>query len=358
MDDILSWESAEVISADHIFEKLQRELDRDLTPKRLQARLLILERLRKQPAPQTTAVPENLGLGVSLPAARAASITVFNVPELLELILSCLPPKSLLISRRVNKGFDRLIATSPVLQKELFLLPVNSQPQYWQSFQSTVGGRIHAAIASSSDGITSPPPQEVGSRPRITARTNPILQTIGYKSIPVADRLLYTGFLDYATVNERMLTSQALSHMYLTNPPCTCVHIVAQFISKPHADGPMITVYRNVYDRAGVTFGAVYETLHKKGAVVVYEGHKDRLIGGEERARRFLQPDTTLREQIVVLEQRGFRVSLDEGKIHVTFCHLVFPSDAEFEEMRRNGCVEGTAGEPEVEDDQDEAAEG
>jgi hypothetical protein len=108
------------------------------------------------------------------------------------------------------------------------------------------------------------------------------------------------------------------------------VHIQVEFTDGSGAHEPVVEVHRNVYDPAGVTFGAIYETVHKRGAVAVYNSRGD-----------FFLPDTTVREQIAILERESSRVPLHAYEVDMLFCHLVMPSDVEFEEMRRNGRVEG-----------------
>ncbi|OJD40525.1 f-box domain protein [Diplodia corticola] len=49
---------------------------------------------------------------------------VLNTPELLELVLSKLPMRDLLLAQRVCKGFNTAIASSPTLQQALFFRPL------------------------------------------------------------------------------------------------------------------------------------------------------------------------------------------------------------------------------------------
>jgi len=297
-------------------------------------RLLILERLRKQPSPQTIAKSDSLRSVVSSSTARTPPIAVFNVPELLESILSYLPMKDLFIARSVNKAFYSLIATSPTLQRNLFLLPETSQPQYWQTIQSKVNHHIYAVIASPSDAITFPSPQYIGSPPAIVTSMNPLLQNPD--SPRVAARLLYENCRDSAEMTDHMLQSRPWTHMYVTNPPCTCAHIQVEYVDEWSLIDPAVKVRRNVYDPTGVTFGAIYEAFHKRGVVAVDKGQGDILLS-----------DTTAREQVAMLEREDPRASLDAYSAEILFCHHALPSDAEFEEMRRNGRVKGGFSDPE-----------
>lgn len=59
----------------------------------------------------------------SSPSPPSATIRVFNIPELLEIILLCLSQKDLLLSQRTCLAFRRTTQASPRLQKALFFAP-------------------------------------------------------------------------------------------------------------------------------------------------------------------------------------------------------------------------------------------
>lgn len=54
---------------------------------------------------------------------QCAAEQVFQVPELLELVLFNLPQKDLLLCQRVNRSFCNTVKFSPKLQKALFFMP-------------------------------------------------------------------------------------------------------------------------------------------------------------------------------------------------------------------------------------------
>jgi hypothetical protein len=114
------------MSCDRILDSLQKTIGRDLTPQSHPVKSLILERFKTQPAPQTVVSSEGRSAGAS---PDTAAIAVFNISELLESILSHLSMEDLLVSSRVNKAFNRLVAASPTLQRKMFLLPEKTRPQ-------------------------------------------------------------------------------------------------------------------------------------------------------------------------------------------------------------------------------------
>lgn len=270
-----------------------------------------------------------------------ATIAVFNVPELLESILSHLPMEDLFVTGGVNKAFHRIIETSPTLQRKLFLLPGKSQPEYWQPVRNRITGKLHAVIAPSSEIISNLTASEDGpGKPSIVSRLNPLLKREFCQTTDLLARrmVLPREFLDSAFLGKRILESKAWPHMYLTDPPCTCVHIDVDYADTSHFYCPVLRARRCVYDPAGVTFGAIHDALQEKGPVAIYERRK--YAQGDCELR--LEHETTVRERLEILEQDGFRPSITEKLSVVEFCHLITPSEAEFEEMNRTGSVEGS----------------
>jgi hypothetical protein len=62
-------------------------------------------------------------------ASSSAAALVFNTPELLELILACLPLKYILHANRINKTFRAVISSSPLLQRALYFRPASFSKQ-------------------------------------------------------------------------------------------------------------------------------------------------------------------------------------------------------------------------------------
>lgn len=329
------------MSGSLVLEKLQGRFSCDLTSR--QRRLLklpIIERLKKQPAPLTVARSNDCGVVTGI-----AAITVLNVPELLESILSHLPMKDLFITGRVNKTFYRLIVTSPTLQRQLFLLPGKGQPK-WQLLQSSIDGQKYASVASSSDDASAFPSTNITKlgNPRSIVRINPLLELrrgSENKDMHIDKAMESRGILDSAYLDERICESKAWPNMYLTDPPCTCVHIDVDYADTSLIGCPVLRARRCVYDPAGVTFGAIYETLHEKGPIAVYERRK--FVWNDYEL--YIEHNTTMREQVELQEKEFYRpchISFTDGLSIVEFCNLTLPTEAEFEEMSRTGRVVGS----------------
>jgi len=320
------------MSGDFILEKLQDRLDCKLGPQRHLLRLLVIERLKKQPSPHIIADSDDC-------SASAASAAVFNTPELLESILSHLSMKNLFVASRVAKGFHRLIETSPALQRKLFLLPGKGQPK-WQLVQNDAE-QSYAMVASSDKDVSDPSSTKASAHrnPKIVARINPLLgpQTPGDEYLYIDDRLQPLRNLPSVLLHKLILESNARPHMYLTDPPCTCAHVDVDYYDALR-DSDVLRIRRRVYDPVGVTFGAIHEALHAKGPVAVYPGREKAWYGEE----LYISPETTIRQQLEFQERDGYHLVLTERASFVQFCHLAFPLEAEFEEMGRTGRVKGS----------------
>lgn len=249
--------------------------------------------------------------------------------------------KDLFVSGLVNKAFYRLITTSPTLQRNLFLLPVKSQPPTCQYANDGDGGPFRAVISSSTpDDSASLWPDVAYGEPKTIARLNPLLKLELLKPfsyVPTTDRCVGNS----AILDTRILESRAWPHMYLTDPACTCVHINIDYCLMAPVDPPVLRVRRTVYKPAGGTFGAIYDALHERGFVAMYHRYKYAFgLGGEA----CLTPDSTIGEQLQrVLEEEGLKLALISERALIEFCHLLVPSDAKLGEMRRCGRVESPA---------------
>jgi hypothetical protein len=332
IDDILTNHGEEMVSGNLILEKLRHRLDCDLAPKLHPIKLLIIERLKKQPTPQTVVRSSDC-------SASAAAVAVLNLPELLESVLSHLSMEDLFVASRVNKAFHRLIETSPTLLRKLFLLPRKGQPKWQLFFFSSVDGNFYAAVASSIEDINAPYSAEVKAfgRPTLVARINPLLKLQRREGEDIEDILRPRDTLPSAILNKRILEANARPHMYLTDPPCTCVHIDVDYDDEVKAS-EVLRVRRRVCDPAGVTFGAIYEALHAKGPVALYEGRNNTWYDHE----LYISPETTIRQQLEFQERDGYHLVLTERHSIVEFCHLRLPSEGDFEETNRTGRVVGS----------------
>ena len=334
IDNIFAEQGEEIMSCGLVLEKLQDIFDSDLAPKRHLINQLIIERLKKQPTPRVVAGSEDC-------SASAALLTVFNLPELLEAVLSHLSTEDLLVTGRVNKAFHRLIATSPTLQRKLFLLPGKGQPK-WQLFQSALDGQRYAVVAPSTEDVSTPSSTQAIAlgNPSLVARINPLLRLHRPESRDryLEDVLQAKDTLSSAFLDKRILEANLQPHMYLTDPPCTCVHIDGIYYIKSIQSCEILRVRPRVYDPTGVTFGAIHEAIHVKGPATAYEGANDVY-----HERRFhISPDTAIRQQLEFRERDGYHLVVAERYPIIEFCHLALPSEAEFEEMDRAGSIKGS----------------
>ncbi|KAM0703186.1 hypothetical protein Q7P35_009124 [Cladosporium inversicolor] len=345
IDDALAKHGRDTISGDLVLKKLQEGLScGPTTQQRHQIKLLIIQRLKQQPAPHTVMRTNDHGAGPSRVTPGTAAIAVINIPELLESILSHLPMKDLFAASRVNKAFHRLIETSPTLKRKLFLLPGESQPKYWQLVRNWITGKYRTVIAPTSEIFgTLPASEDAFGKPSLVARVNPLLKLEGRKKMDMLVKKMVLPrevVLDSAILDKRILDSKAWPHMYLTDPPCACVHIDVDYADTSLIGCTVLRARRCVYDPAGVTFGAIHDALHEKGPDAIYERRKHAQVDSE----MCIEHETTIREQLQILEREGFRLSVTERLSVVEFCHLTTPSEAEFEEMGRTGRVEGIEG--------------
>ena len=111
VDGILEEHGEAVYSGVDILEVLRARSSVALTRPCHLLKMLIIQRLKLQPTPQTVTLT---CIGGDVRGASMAT-AVFNVPELLESILSHLNLQDLIAARGVNKSLFRLIETSPTL---------------------------------------------------------------------------------------------------------------------------------------------------------------------------------------------------------------------------------------------------
>lgn len=208
--------------------------------------------------------------------------------------------------------------------------------------------QTYAMVASSSDDVDAPASSQHGvalGGPSPVAHLNPLLRIRRLEDDPIfIDDVSNTEKSSAcAILDKRILESNARPHMYLTDPPCTCVHIDVEYGGTTVRHCQVLRVRRSVYDPAGVTFGAIHKAPHEKGLVAVYE--RDKFVWF--RYESIIEQHTTLRKQIQNLEQEGGHVSLAEEISTIEFCHFCIPSEADFEDISRSGRVKGFSVVPE-----------
>lgn len=188
---------------------------------------------------------------------NAASVEVISIPELLEAILSHLPPRSLIRSTGVSKAFQNLISSSPTLQKNLFMLARNEPLE-------TLSLAVH---------------NEPAKEYKI-ATLCPLLHMDRQSHLTVEERF-ESEDSESAEIDPCAAHANYHSHMYLTNPPCVEVNInmvntgstatrtrFPDKFSHP-ATHFTITIQRKIRSETGVTFAMLLEARHMKGKVYI-----------------------------------------------------------------------------------------
>lgn len=301
IDDILAEYGAEVISSDEILETLRVKVSLALTRQRHHIKLLIIERLRMQPVPQTVALTP----GADHDTASSMATAVFNVQELLESVLSYLPVVDLVRSRRVNKTLHRLIETSPKLQRKLFLLPRNNLPKYW-SWASKENTNDRSFLSSRRLTSASSSSRE---KSNIVALLNPLLQADDWDIKSSLDETRSLVVVSSTEIDKRILTTKnKWPEMYLTNPPCTEVRIAFSYCEiSDKIHNQRLHVKREVYDPAGVTFASIWDALQQKNSITVWGNYEPwRKDSGQPGLE-----ESTVREVIDRHRRRGINVVLD-----------------------------------------------
>jgi hypothetical protein len=327
IDDILAEYSAEVISSDEILEMLREKLSLALTRQRHHIRLLIIQRLRMLPIPQTVALTPS----ADHDTASGMAAAIFNVQELLDSVLFYLPVADLVRSRRINKTLHRVIETSTKLQRKLFLLPTNDSPKYW-------GWEHKNGITEFVTTLNSPPPPAPAAprrrkrrRPDIIARLHPLIEADEWDHILSPDETLAVKLVFDTRIDRRILNSKVWPEMYLTSPPCTGVRI--DFVYSDEQKQTMLCVKRDVYDPAGVTFATVWNALHKEGDITVMSDFSPR-FGCYGRRQKV--EGTTVREQIDGHRRRGVILSICEAQFALDrYSVTMMSADTEFEGLCR-----------------------
>jgi hypothetical protein len=236
---------------------------------------------------------------------------VIGTSELLEGTLAHLPELDLIASTRVNKTFRHIIQDSPTLLRMLFL-----QPPRECSEIIARGDVDNKALGERSGHDT------------------------GYELVTLCPLLF--PWLSNLTMNTRFglrdheavgidpsaQWADSFTHMYMTNPPCTEVEIVLEYLhvgTEPGkgyftGDKGAETAYvyravRTVRCQTGVTFAALMEAVYARGDVKITINERVLYEYGDEDDKRMLEDldtfrcslvkkNTTLYDEVKALEQK------------------------------------------------------
>ena len=320
IDNILTQYDEEPISSDEILEMLRERTSLALTRQRHHIKLLIIERVRMQPTPQTVVSPRTECVNTA-PKVNDMAAAVFNVPELLESILYYIPMVDLIRSRRVNKALHRLIETSPKLQRKLFLLPSNDPPMHY-------GWIYHTEVDKMLAWLGTPLPPGISPRsPKVIAVLNPLLVANDWDFDCSPDETHSLAVVHSTKIDKRILNCNTWPEMYLTSPPCTNVQISIVYIAEADGHGySRLIVHRNVCDLAGVTFATVQKVLHEEGSVIV---GGDCEVAPQGRWNYQEVEGTTVREQIDYHRRRGIKLVLDAEESGIRSYSVTIPASSD-----------------------------
>lgn len=181
---------------------------------------------------------------------------VFEIPELLEGILSKLPTTELVKASRTNKTFWTVMRMSPIIQSKLFLRPVHP----------TTTVKLNVFIG---EYIPVVKPNEY-----VVAGLNPLLQVRDSFPLKLIAGMSPQDINHIVFFNPRITLASRWTNMYLTNPPCTKVRIRLVYSSchstiiGANAMHYHITADRTIYREDGVTLGMLMEAAYLDGRTI------------------------------------------------------------------------------------------
>jgi hypothetical protein len=168
---------------------------------------------------------------------------VLDTTELLECVLSHLPPKQIFSVQRVARLWRDVIARSPGIQERLFLKLQDKPAELWALLKCTRRAEFESSILRL-EKITSGSDLQPGSATRTTMVTpvvlNPFLQ-LGHdpiegpiRNIPVSDRARYhtpeiTAFRKGLSFD----MNSSLLDTHISDPPCMWVQVALSYYSSP-----------------------------------------------------------------------------------------------------------------------------
>lgn len=301
IDEILEEYGQEVISGESVLELLRERNGFAQKRQRHLLKMLVIQRLKLQPTSQTVILTQTGGDAGNASMAAA----VFDVPELLESILTHVTMADLIAVRRVNKALFRLIEISPTLQRKLFLVPSNN-PKACSGLVYN-GSPIQPFVPRDS-----PLWETLWGSSNIVAGMNPFLEKDLWDCVPSPDGKSSMMLLASARIKPQILNSKAWPEMYLTSPPCLGVLVGFQYTEEFESLHVIrFLISRFVYDPAGVTFATVWKALHKEGDVIVCGDYKPVRKASYDFQR---VTGTTVCEQIELHRRKGIEVSLNRER--------------------------------------------
>lgn len=227
-------------------------------------------------------------VNASISNKEAARSAVFGTTELLENILSFLPPAAILTkAQRVSRAWHDVVKTSPKIQTKLWMRPEKaakptSPLQFSEAYGASSGTTLRGLRKIQKFGLRRMLEDqlpvysdELVMNKLLTNRYNAnALFADGCVSVPAtigvlrpltvmydAVRVLFDGLGQ--TIQQRRRTRQSWLNMYLTSPPITTVQVEVALPQEQGDEVVLIPSHVTVRDEAGLTCGTIVEVIEK-----------------------------------------------------------------------------------------------
>jgi hypothetical protein len=224
-------------------------------------------------------------------ATDASRKAVFNTTELLEKIISFLPPFEILTTaQRVSSGWKDTIAASPTVQTLVWQPRVSHvlSPSGYSNEGDSTHHEGEAALYFTSHGFVHRSKDGTVTRNYNALVYNPDAMFPMYSEAVACQELFFTGpegydgthaitikvtdigylhtaRIDWAYDIDMDSTSNgtrpAWLDRYITSPPITTAQINVHV--RPKDSYPYKWIYATIYDRSGITYGTVAQVLDK-----------------------------------------------------------------------------------------------
>ena len=258
-----------------------------------------------------------------IPDATAVT-QVGQTVELIELILSHLPPLDIVTATAVNKTFRNVVFSSHTLQKKLFLRPTNALPLYWLPLKRCPPISVFQTTTVDADSDIFEPTagwrmELLDFSPLRVVYTCPLLErpseAEGFWAHPATslDKLEWQPISSSPNQWYLLPTKEITGpwkNMFLTNPPCKSVQCT--LLWEGWVRGVLditLEATRNVHRKEGVTWAdLIEETCSTTGRVDIHTANKDEspwAIPCENGGYQYSILNSTLQEHIEACKKRN-----------------------------------------------------
>lgn len=265
---------------------------------------------------------------------------VFAIPELLERILLCLPPRSIFGVQRVASCWYAMVTTSTTIRRRLFLEVSGEAREDWVICEGASLGRLYQSRPTRNRSSTlawipsdcylavfdkSVDPKVV-KRHMVPARLNPLLR-LGrpdeegdFREMrhPSAQRLYHANERIHFTRRMPLSGTGSWRATYVTDPPCRRANFFLFWDIGGRARSGSQSC-GEIYNIRGLTLGDIVDSVLSPHTLIQYQ------VGGMWRQKR-----TTLRNVVRALEaRRGAQATIDTTT-SMSIPRFGIPSEAEW----------------------------